>query len=749
MEKQNRNNVVPEASRDTKKTNINPLDQENHNSSSLDSANNYVDWHLPASRSIPILQDDQHSFWNDPSSSHTSAQNPESKLSNFEKRSFSLEKQEGTTQIGSDRPTKENKQEVCNYAHSPPELPSESRSSDPFLPKSELSADDGIGLQEAEDGFVQDDPQLMANLPLTTESADFYQSYFSNFWGHSSSRSEAAMDMYLENSMHVKGASEQDYHSTVRDIRGPSDLVERLQAQNTGEYYPPSSATSTSANRDLQDSNDSCILISVRPVPEDSRASGDRYTPSVVIVEDDDTDGSSEHSYNLVSDKSDEASDLDEDMAERESSTQGPVQEDSSCKEVGRGSHFLAGSTNQFDPSEDNTMSNNCGLTWFRECSANPKSAYADATVYHIITEPRETEYFTNPTNERLSADCRSITSYLMTSLIQEVTETILPQPHDSMSVTLPSVMLGTPMSSVECAPGNTSTPYSSNSLQKTMLAQTKDSQHSSSYSVPPNFMGTGQSSMTSTSRSDHINLDHSCPLLSTEPLQDHQSVLNDNSLPFEEQETKTTDTPSQLIASASASNTSQVDIDCSQCQQSQQSSQENHPENSLLPLLQIEDVDLFFDNSSEHTCSLTSESFGEASDSDAEMAGSESSSPGPGPEEIPCSEVCDSTNSPLHHSVSGNNVYIRGNTVDLMPQKTCPSQKERTSLMTCQRTSSNEQRIATSLGQHSRRHTDRLGRIPKRSSKEIDSTISGQGQLKRDSSDEEAVPSPKQRRNT
>lgn len=77
------------------------------------------------------------------------------------------------------------------------------------------------------------------------------------------------------------------------------------------------------------------------------------------------------------------------------------------------------------------------------------------------------------------------------------------------------------------------------NSLLKTTPPQTKgtneNSQHSSSYSVPPNFMGIA----TSTSRnSDDSHLDHSCPLMSTEPPQDHQAVLNDNSLPFEEQET-------------------------------------------------------------------------------------------------------------------------------------------------------------------------------------------------------------------
>lgn len=158
-----------------------------------------------------------------------------------------------------------------------------------------------------------------------------------------------------------------------------------------------------------------------------------------------------------------------------------------------------------------------------------------------------------------------------------------------------------------------------------------------------------------------------------------------------------------------------------------------------------------FFDISLVHTCLLTFDSFGEASDSDAEMAGSKSSSPDPSQEERPCSETMSGawdSNSALHHAVNNNTVYIKRTTIDLMFQKTYYSQRERTSFMMCQRTSSNEQRITTSLWQHiSRHHAERLKRIPKRSSEE-DSSISGRGQLRRDSSDEESVSLPKQRRN-
>lgn len=61
-----------------------------------------------------------------------------------------------------------------------------------------------------------------------------------------------------------------------------------------------------------------------------------------------------------------------------------------------------------------------------------------------------------------------------------------------------------------------------------------------------------------------------------------------------------TADTLSQLIVSTS-SNIGQIDIDCSNCQISGQSSQEMNPENSLAPLLQSGDEDLFFEQLRTH----------------------------------------------------------------------------------------------------------------------------------------------------
>ena len=322
-------------------------------------------------------------------SSHKPAQNDASEFS-----SSSLGKQEGTTLSESD--TEENKQEACNYVLSPPNYLSDSGSSDPFLSMPPLTLDDNV--QHTQDCYVQDDQQIINNQLLSaTESVELYQLYFHNMLEYPCS-SETVMDMHLESSMHDTGMSEQDYHSAAQlDFRRPSDPLGRLVTQDTKGYNPPSSA-----NCDLLGSNDFCVLISVHPVPEDTRASGDRYIPGV--VEDDDTgaDSSSEHSYNLVSDRSGEASDYDAEKAESESIAQGPLPEESSCNKFGGGSYFLTGSTNHSDLSEANTVLNNCDRACFTECTSNPDPGYVDDTVYpEVIMGLREAGTCTSPTRER------------------------------------------------------------------------------------------------------------------------------------------------------------------------------------------------------------------------------------------------------------------------------------------------------------------------------------------------------------
>ncbi|XP_048094783.1 uncharacterized protein LOC125291876 [Alosa alosa] len=372
-------------------------------------------------------------------------------------------------------------------------------------------------------------------------------------------------------------------------------------------------------------------------------------------------------------------------MAENESPIQGPLLEGSSCNEVGGGSHCPAGRTNQLDLSENYTVLNSCGLA--ENAPENPSTLVSDRP----LRDSQENSNHTSILTSRQSS-CFSVCLWFhhLASIILEFLRKALSCKDET-----------------EMREQSSHDISFSNSLLTAITSLTPDYQPVS-----------GDDSLPLQEQDKDSNSEHHSHSLSLEHVSDPDTRTAEN-------------TSSSAGGAPKRSLCLETKSDICECRTT-----------SLTTMFQSKDEDLCYDNNSEHTCSLTSESCGEAYDSDAEMAGSESSSPSP--EKRLCSETtseaCDSINSLLHHSVDENTIYIRGNINDLMSQKTCFCQKERTSSL-CERTFPGDRKRTTSPGQGSRHQTVQSRKVAKKSS-------TAQGQSRRDSTDEESVSPPKQRRN-